>query len=718
MRTDLSNPVSLGLGILFAVASIQPPLGAQPATYEFVGHIIKLAPVGHRYLADGSGGVPRRPNCTGEVSRFERTPNVELRGSLACDGYSTFVVRSMRVGGFPQSIQVTRGLSSDGQTLIRPTGPVVAQASAEGDYELRPSEQLTLSEFNNRSSCQALRQVRFPSKTYQLQILDCAVATFWDYSPQSGDPPEIAGLSQEFIFFPTELNVTRMLSSGSTLGRANLRASIITLYRPAGRGQPLPGSTTSTNGPAASNSFRAEVNGCTGEQRYNGYNGRLRCVASVKGLPGDDHPVVYEWLVDGQRTPGGAAHTFFDFLRPGPHTVTVTASYNGQQSKSDTITTDVAPYLPNYSFPPTSGGPNPAAGPPVVRPVPPLPPTAPPAPTAKAPQTTPAQVFVKTARGNLPVDPSLDKWEIRLSPGDPKAEIAAKCNEMMITVLSLYLASDADTDLSQLRGRAAAYSVALASIRIACNKRLGVARLLGGAAGRYIRAFVPPQQGSTAVTPESTIGIELREGPIRFEAPHPDTALTVTSPGGSVTSHGPATFTAAYSPQSGQMAVEAYSGSVLFAPVGAGATATRLSAGQRVVAGSGSAPALPQVTRAGGPNTGPRPSPSASNGRCGLGRVWRDADPYWRGSWVRRGDSNLFDAEWVGGTTRVNAQMRIVLDGNRVIITRTGYNTLADGEIAEYQGVIGPDGVTVSGTVTWRNPRLGGGRWQATIGCE
>ncbi len=104
-------------------------------------------------------------------------------------------------------------------------------------------------------------------------------------------------------------------------------------------------------------------------------------------------------------------------------------------------------------------------------------------------------------------------------------------------------------------------------------------------------------------------------------------------------------------------------------------------------------------------------------GGCGLGRSWRDNDPAWPGTWIRRGQSNVFDASWTGGRMRVDAQMVIVVEGNRVSITRTGFNTVSDGEIADYTGVIGSDGVTVSGTYQWRNTRLGSGRWQATIAC-
>lgn len=78
-----------------------------------------------------------------------------------------------------------------------------------------------------------------------------------------------------------------------------------------------------------------------------------------------------------------------------------------------------------------------------------------------------------------------------------------------------------------------------------------------------------------------------------------------------------------------------------------------------------------------------------------LGDVWEEEEENaWRGTWIRRGQSRLFDAYWVHSSgERVLAVVEIVSRGRDVdVIRRHG-----DGQECTYRGTIEPDWVEVRG---------------------
>jgi len=92
-----------------------------------------------------------------------------------------------------------------------------------------------------------------------------------------------------------------------------------------------------------------------------------------------------------------------------------------------------------------------------------------------------------------------------------------------------------------------------------------------------------------------------------------------------------------------------------------------------------------------------------------LGRVWRENESGWNGLWRRRGDSNIFDAEWTG-PGRVTGTLDIQFDGpDRVTIERI---RSSNGDSCRYTGQISGGG-RVSGTYRCGNSNLM--PWSATI---
>jgi hypothetical protein len=80
----------------------------------------------------------------------------------------------------------------------------------------------------------------------------------------------------------------------------------------------------------------------------------------------------------------------------------------------------------------------------------------------------------------------------------------------------------------------------------------------------------------------------------------------------------------------------------------------------------------------------------AQGAGCGLGLRWSESENGITGNWVRRGDSNVFDATWPG----VSSVLTMTLTGNQLRIQRRD----AGNQQVEYTAVIGPDGKTVTGT--------------------
>ncbi len=108
-------------------------------------------------------------------------------------------------------------------------------------------------------------------------------------------------------------------------------------------------------------------------------------------------------------------------------------------------------------------------------------------------------------------------------------------------------------------------------------------------------------------------------------------------------------------------------------------------------------------------------APDGDRGRGDrLGRVWREQESGWSGLWRRRGDTNVFDAEWTG-PGRVTATLVIKLDGpDKVKIER---RNSSDGNSCHYAGRFSGGGayggLTVSGDYRCGNGPLM--PWSATI---
>jgi hypothetical protein len=81
---------------------------------------------------------------------------------------------------------------------------------------------------------------------------------------------------------------------------------------------------------------------------------------------------------------------------------------------------------------------------------------------------------------------------------------------------------------------------------------------------------------------------------------------------------------------------------------------------------------------------------------CGLGSKWTIlTDGGWTGSWSRRGQSDVFDGVWRKGSDQFTAVLTITLMGNAVRVQRR--NATLGGD-CEFNGMVGDDGLTVSGT--------------------
>ncbi len=95
-----------------------------------------------------------------------------------------------------------------------------------------------------------------------------------------------------------------------------------------------------------------------------------------------------------------------------------------------------------------------------------------------------------------------------------------------------------------------------------------------------------------------------------------------------------------------------------------------------------------------------------------LGDAWEMEEvASWRGTWLRRGSSRIFDAYWVHPTgERVRATLEIWLEGRSVTVVRRH----PGGKYCRYDGIISPDWWSVEGryTCTWERTPMA---WRATI---
>lgn len=105
----------------------------------------------------------------------------------------------------------------------------------------------------------------------------------------------------------------------------------------------------------------------------------------------------------------------------------------------------------------------------------------------------------------------------------------------------------------------------------------------------------------------------------------------------------------------------------------------------------------------------PRMEPPYGNA---LGDVWEMEEvACWRGTWLRRGRSNIFDAYWYHPTgERVRATLETYRNDRSVIVVRRHDR----GQYCRYDGVISADWGSVDGnyTCTWERTPM---RWHARI---
>ncbi|WP_205611214.1 hypothetical protein [Clostridium sporogenes] len=98
------------------------------------------------------------------------------------------------------------------------------------------------------------------------------------------------------------------------------------------------------------------------------------------------------------------------------------------------------------------------------------------------------------------------------------------------------------------------------------------------------------------------------------------------------------------------------------------------------------------------------------NQKFSLGKRWIESEAGWNGQWIRRGNSNIFDARWKkGGQRDVTAIMTVFVSGRTVRVER---RNSSDGNNCDYIGIINPVSNEIQGKYTCTT---GGGNWQATI---
>jgi len=139
--------------------------------------------------------------------------------------------------------------------------------------------------------------------------------------------------------------------------------------------------------------------------------------------------------------------------------------------------------------------------------------------------------------------------------------------------------------------------------------------------------------------------------------------------------------------------------------------------GQLVFKGSAWTPKRFEVKLRLPPQTESRSEDAASGLSCGLGSKWveQEGDGLSLSStWVRRGSSNVFDANYDMRTMVVKTVDTVTISSGHVHVERT---ESSDGNLCVYDGSVGADGKTLTGTYH----SLGGGKiyqWRATVVCE
>jgi hypothetical protein len=95
---------------------------------------------------------------------------------------------------------------------------------------------------------------------------------------------------------------------------------------------------------------------------------------------------------------------------------------------------------------------------------------------------------------------------------------------------------------------------------------------------------------------------------------------------------------------------------------------------------------------------------------CGLGIRWNEEESGFSSTWTRRGTGDVFDASYPAA--RVTTVNTVTASGSKVYIIRTNGS---DGNVCSYEGTVGPDGRTITGTYTCLN---GSATWKATVICD
>lgn len=96
-----------------------------------------------------------------------------------------------------------------------------------------------------------------------------------------------------------------------------------------------------------------------------------------------------------------------------------------------------------------------------------------------------------------------------------------------------------------------------------------------------------------------------------------------------------------------------------------------------------------------------------------LGTIWNEQEAGWQGVWTRVGRSNTFQAVWTKDNRVVRANLRMIVNGNVVSISRDDTAGPGVGKAGcEYTGTI--KGNTIAGDYNCAWSRAAG-KWQAVI---
>lgn len=99
---------------------------------------------------------------------------------------------------------------------------------------------------------------------------------------------------------------------------------------------------------------------------------------------------------------------------------------------------------------------------------------------------------------------------------------------------------------------------------------------------------------------------------------------------------------------------------------------------------------------------------------CGLGSRWDEFEAVYPSTWIRRGSSDLFEANYY--TINLTTLNRVVLSGGHVHAERIGDSNGGNTVMCVYDGSFADDGKTITGQ--YRCPASGASLWKATVICD